>query len=324
MSGDEPAMRIGWIGFHVEGVLALRALLQLEAPVVGVITLPPTAALRMSGVADHASLCRQFGVPVYEVDDINSPRGHDVLRRMDLDLAFVIGWTQLVRPAARGLVRGGMIGAHASLLPHGRGRAPVNWALIRGERSTGNTLFWLDDAVDGGDVIDQVPIPIGPYDTCSSLYARVAESNRRMILRVLPRLLSGQRPGTPQPAAPEPPLPRRRPADGRLDFSRSAGEVYDFVRALTRPYPGAFSSIDGTRWTVWQAALVPGDAADAAAGEVLGPVVSPVPEACGQLVRCGQGAVVLLELEDERGQIVKGAELSDRDWRGRCWGTGDG
>lgn len=315
-------MRIGWIGFHVEGILALRALLRLEAPVVGVITLSPAAAMRMSGVADYAALCRQYGVPMFEVDDINSQRGHAVLRCLDLDLAFVIGWTQLVRPAARRLVRRGMIGAHASLLPHGRGRAPVNWALIRGRRSTGNTLIWLEDAVDAGDVIDQVPFPISPYDTCASLYAKVAETNRTMILRALPSLLGGERPGTPQPAVAEPPLPRRRPEDGRLDFSRSAGEVYDFVRALTRPYPGAFSWMEGVRWTVWQAALVPGDPAVAADGEVIGPVVSPVPEACGQLVQCGRGAVVLLELENQQGQILKGPELSERDWLGRRWGDG--
>ena len=315
-------MRIGWIGFHVEGVLALRALLQLEAPVVGVITLSPEAALRMSGVADLASLCRQFGVPKYEVDDINSQRGHDVLRRMDLDLAFVIGWTQMVHLAARSLVRRGMIGAHASLLPRGRGRAPVNWALIRGQPATGNSLIWLEDAVDGGALIDQMPIPISRYDTCASLYAKVAETNRTMILRVLPRLLSGELPGTPQPAASEPPLPRRRPADGRLDFTRCADEVYDFVRALTRPYPGAFSWMDGARWTVWQAALVPGDCGGGAEGEVVGPVISPVPEACGQLVRCGRGAVVLLELEDEQGRILKGPELSERNWQGRCWSDG--
>ncbi|HXM55967.1 MAG TPA: methionyl-tRNA formyltransferase [Candidatus Dormibacteraeota bacterium] len=315
-------MRIGWIGFHIEGIPALRALLQLEAPVVGVITLSPAAAIRMSGVADLASLCRQFGVPVYEVDDINSQRGLDVLRRLGLDLAFVIGWTQLVRPPARSLVRRGMIGAHASLLPHGRGRAPVNWALIRGERSTGNTLIWLEDAADAGDVIDQVPIPISRYDTCASLYARVAESNRTMILRALPALLRGERPGTRQPATADRPLPRRRPEDGRLDFSRGAEEVYDFVRALTRPYPGAFSWMEGERWIVWQTALVAGDPGPAECGEVIGPVVSPVPEACGQLVQCGRGAVVLLELENERGWILKGPELSERDWRGRCWGDG--
>jgi methionyl-tRNA formyltransferase len=315
-------MRIGWIGFHMEGLPALRALLELELSVVGVITLSPAAAGRRSGATDYTTLCRRFGVPLFAVDDINSEQAHDVLRSLDLDLAFVIGWTQMVRAPARSLARLGMIGAHASLLPQGRGRAPINWALIRGEHTTGNTLMWLEDAVDGGDIIDQVPIPISRYDTCATLYAKVAESNRDMILRALPRLLRRQPVGTPQPPGEGPPLPRRRPEDGRLDFSRTAQEVYDFVRALTRPYPGAFSWVDGARWTVWQAALVPGEGAHATCGEVIGPVVSPVPEACGQLVQCGRGAVVLMEVESEEGEVLRGPGLSEQDWRGRRWGDG--
>ncbi len=312
-------MRIGWIGFHLEGVPALRALVDRGYRVEGAVTLAPALAAGRSGAADYRSLCRDLGVPLLEVGDVNGPDGLSALASLDLDLAFVIGWTQLVRAPARGLVRLGLIGAHASLLPEGRGRAPVNWALLRGRSRTGNTLLWLDDAVDGGDVIDQTVIPIGPYDTCATLYERVAESNRDMILRALPRLLRGERPGRPQPAVASPPLPRRRPQDGRLDWSASSGEVYDMVRALTRPYPGAFSFLDGRRWLVWRCALLPGDGAGGARpGEVLGPLCSPVPEACGQVVRCGRGQVALLELEGD-GERLLGTSLSDRRWTGRCW-----
>jgi methionyl-tRNA formyltransferase len=312
-------MRIGWIGFHADGVVALGALLEQGAPIVGVVTLTPETAARRSGAVDYGPLCRRHRVPLFEVDDINSEQGHDVLRRLDLDLAFVISWTQLVGPAARSLVRGGMIGAHASLLPHNRGRAPINWALIHGERLTGNTLFWLEDAAGVGDVIDQTPIPIRRYDTCATLYDKVADATRDMILRALPGLLEGERPGTPQPVSVAPPLRRRRREDGRIDFSRDSGEVYDFVRALTRPYPGAFSSLEGARWTVWHCAHLAIDVARGTPGEVIGPMASPVGGACGQIVRCGRGAVVLLELEGAQGSILRGRELSDRDWKGRRW-----
>src|SRR5437667_9768196 len=104
-----------------------------------------------------------------------------------------------------------MIGAHASLLPGNRGSAPINWALIRGEHTSGNSLIWLAESVDGGDLIDQTEFPITPYDTCASLYDRFAASNRDMILRVLPRLLPGERPGSPHPPPRGPLLPRRLP-----------------------------------------------------------------------------------------------------------------
>jgi methionyl-tRNA formyltransferase len=313
-------VRIGWVGFHEEGLLPLRSLLEQGVAIEGAITLTPAAAAQRSGAADYSGLCREFGVPLFEIEDINGEDGLAALRTLHLDLAFVIGWTQLVRPAARAQVRWGVIGAHASLLPRNRGRAPVNWALIRGERETGNTLLWLDDAVDGGEIIDQTVIPITAYDTCATVYARVAESTRDMVLKALPGLMRGARLGAPQPPAAEPLLPRRRPGDGLVDWSLSQAEVYDFVRALTRPYPGAFGWLDGRRWTLWHCASIATTGRRAGKpGAVIGPVVSPVPHACGQLVQCGQGMVVLLEVESEDGQVLKGQELSDRLWTGRCW-----
>jgi len=97
-------------------------------------------------------------------------------------------------------------------------------------------------------------------------------------------------------------------------------EVYDFVRALTKPYPGAFSWLNGKRLTIWQCALLPdGISFEARPGEVIGPVISPVEAACGQAVACGKGGALLLELEGENGEILKGHSLSDQDWKGRVW-----
>jgi methionyl-tRNA formyltransferase len=96
--------------------------------------------------------------------------------------------------------------------------------------------------------------------------------------------------------------------------------VYDFVRALTRPYPGAFSWLGGRRWLIWQSALLPGACSPAAApGLILGPVFCPVEAACGQAVACGKGALLLLELEGEDGTVLKGRHLSDQSWEGKVW-----
>jgi methionyl-tRNA formyltransferase len=316
-------MRFAWVGFHSEGVLALEALLEAKAPIQGVITLKPDLAAKRSGGADYGPLCERFGVPLHYIANINEPDATALLADLACDVVFVIGWHQIVRPAALRLARLGMIGAHASLLPHNRGSAPINWAIIRGERQTGNTLFWLTEDVDAGTIIDQRPFPITPYDTCATLYGHVALTNRDMLLTLLPRLLAGEHPGTRQPPDNEPVLPRRRPADGKIDWGTPGRMVYDFIRALTRPYPGAFSHLDGRRWRIWQAALPQIPAVpDAEPGQCVGPVWSPVDSACGQLVACGDGApgaVLLLQLEDDDGAILRGRELSDQPWAGKRW-----
>jgi methionyl-tRNA formyltransferase len=313
-------MRFAWVGHHLEGLPAFEALLDAGADIVAAVTLTAEAAARRSGTADFGPLCRSAGVPLHRTSDVNSPETVALLRSLDLDVLFVIGWNQILRAEALGTARVGVVGAHASMLPKNRGSAPINWALIRGEHEAGNSLLWLNDGIDTGAIIDSMAIPITPYDTCSTLYERVALTNRDMLLRLWCRLLKGQRPGTPQAEWTEPPLPRRRPADGRLDWRDTSTRVYDFVRALTRPYPGAFGHLQGERWTVWQAALPPLDAFPLAEpGVCLGPVVSPADDACGQLVACGRGAVTVLEAEGEDGRVLRGRALSELDWRGRMW-----
>jgi methionyl-tRNA formyltransferase len=314
-------VRIGWIGAHMEGIPALQALLAMGIPLTAVITLAQEELAGRSGAVDYAGVLRDAPVPLYRVRNINDDASIALLRELALDIAFVIGWSQILKAEALATARIGMIGAHASLLPRHRGSAPINWALIRGERCTGNSLIWLEPAVDAGDLIDQIEFPITLYDTCATLYEKVARSNREMIQRLLPKLLAGERPGRAQRPTEEPLLPRRRPADGRIEWRQEARAVYDFVRALTRPYPGAFSWLDGERWLIWNCALLPdtGGKSDAPPGRTLGPVSSPVDAACGQLVSCGCGTVLLLEVENSTGQILRGKTLSEQSWKGKLW-----
>ena len=313
-------MRFAWVGSHREGLPAFEALMHARAPIVAAVSLTPEAAANRSAAADYGPICHRYGLPLHHVSDINALDSVALLRSFEVDVLFVIGWSQILRKDALATARIGVVGAHASLLPANRGSAPINWALIRGERETGNSLLWLAESVDAGAVIDQTSFGITPYDTCTSLYDRVAITNRDMLVRLSRRLIAGERPGVPQPVSSDPVLPRRRPADGLLDWHSPSTRVYDFVRALTRPYPGAFGKLDGRRIKVWQAALPPlGEVTVAEPGTCLGPVVSPEDNACGQLVACGQGAVVLLEVEGEDGRVLRGRALSEEPWRGRTW-----
>ncbi|HEY2804760.1 MAG TPA: methionyl-tRNA formyltransferase [Gemmatimonadales bacterium] len=310
-------MRFAWVGFHAEGVSALDALLEAGAPVQGVITLRPDLAAKRSGGADYFPVCVRRGVPLHHITDINGPEATRILQVIRPDVVFVIGWHQIIREPALALAKVGMVGAHASLLPHNRGSAPINWAIINGEKETGNSLIWLAPDVDAGDLIDQRAFPISLYDTCATLYQQVAVTNRDMLLALLPRLMAGERPGRPQPRTEEPVLRRRRPADGAMDWEQPASRIYDFVRALTRPYPGAFSNLDGRCWKIWRASFSTADGEGRRPGEILGAALSPDAASCGQVVACAGGVLTILEIESDDGQVLSGPRLAEQRWTGK-------
>ncbi len=317
-------MRIGWIGLHSEGIAACDAVLAAGWRLEVIITHDERIARKRSGEASDAyhRIASSHGVRLVQVSDINAPSSLEMLRSLELDVVFVIGWNQILKDDVLGCASIGMIGTHASLLPHNRGSAPINWTIIRGEKSTGNTLIWLASGVDAGDIIDQSAFPISPYDTCNTLYETVADTNRDMILRVLPLLAEGQRPGRVQRHGDEALLMRRRPTDGAVDWSRPAAETYDFIRALTMPYPGAFSSIDHQQVLLWECSLLPINTAIGDPGSVVGPVYSPREAACGQLIACGTGGVVLLSVEFG-GRQIRGRALSSQEWLGKVFSNVD-
>jgi methionyl-tRNA formyltransferase len=306
------------MSFHREGLPAFEAVLAAGHAVACAFTLTKDELAKRSAPADYGPACRAHGVALHRIDDVNGARALELLAAARLDYLFVIGWSQILRAPALAALRRGAIGAHASLLPRMRGSAPINWALIRGERATGNTLIWLSGDVDAGDVIDQREIAITPFDTCATLYDKVAATNREMILDLWPRLATGGFRRDPQPPSPDAPLPRRRPSDGRIDWSRSARELYDFVRALTRPYPGAFGELAGRTWLVWRAALLPEAlAAPQPPGTIVGPLACPDPAASGICVATGMGALALLEIEERGGRTLAGHELALADLQGQ-------
>lgn len=310
-------MKLGWIGIHEEGIPALDAVCSAGYQVQGVMTLTEQAAAGRAGSARYADICRPYNVPVYEVEHANSESSLQILEAWDCDLLVVLGWGQILSPEVLKLPKIGALGAHASLLPRNRGSAPVNWAIINGEPQTGNSLIWLVPDVDAGDVIDQRSFPISSYDTCRTIYDAVAESNRDMLLSVLPKLADGMILGSAQPKSDAPLLPRRRPRDGEIDWKNPTSQIYNLIRAVTRPYPGASATFRGQAYKIWTAAEMPQLKTGLPPGTPIGPVKSPRPEGCGQLVATGDGAILILEAENGMGRILTGQELCQQNWTQR-------
>lgn len=305
------ALRIGWMSHHVEGIKPLKAVLAAGFQIEAILTLQDDLMAKKSGAADFGSIAAEYDVPLYHVRNVNDSVSVELLNGLNLDVLFVIGWSQILHSPALRSAKLGCFGAHASLLPANRGSAPINWALIKGEAQTGNTLMRLSVGVDAGDILAQKTIPISPFDNVATLYDHVAETNCEMILEVLKDMAEGSAlRARPQSDDGSTLLPRRRPEHGLLDWAQPAKKVYDFIRALTRPYPGAFSAADGEPTMIWRCALLPVAGGLADPGTVIGPMISDSLDACGLVVACSEGAVVLLEIEDSTGKVWAGSALA--------------
>lgn len=310
-------LRVVWIGFHEEGVEAFKATLEKGVNVAAFITLDDASfAKRSAGSRAYAQYCERYGVPCEPVRSIKDDDAYEIVRRYAPDLLVVLGWSEILPARILRVPRIGTVGTHASLLPHNRGSAPVNWALIHGETETGDTMMWLSEQVDAGEIVDQVRFPITRYDTCKTLYDKVADANAQMLLRLIEKLERGERPSYPvENRTDEPILPRRRPKDGLIDWHQSGEAIYDFIRALTRPYPGAFTYLDGKKLLIWKASLLPVPAG-VQAGEIAGDAYGFDGSACGIVVGTQTAALLVTEIEDEENRRYFGRALSDLRLRG--------
>lgn len=218
-----------------------------------VATLPPERAARHSDYVDLAPIAEAAGAKVLHVVDGNSDEFIDRIRAVAPDTAFVIGWSQLCGPALRQAVNDRVVGYHTAALPRLRGRATIPWTILLDEKITAGTLFRIDDGVDSGDILAQRFFHVAPDETAETLYTKHMAALRRMLDDLLPRLAKGDVEGEVQDDRLATWATRRRASDGRIDWRRPAHEVGRLIRAVGRPYPGAFTEAGDDRITIWRA-----------------------------------------------------------------------
>lgn len=305
-------MRLVFLGASRFGLRCLEAARELsDWEVVGVVTAPERFAIsyRPEGVvnvlhADIGSYCRQRSVPYAVIGQgMMEPALFETVRAWRADAFLVAGWYHMVPAKWRALAPA--YGLHASLLPDYSGGAPLVWAMINGEKKTGITLFELADGVDSGPIVGQAETSIGDDDTIATLYARIEEEGLALIREFLPALARGEARLRIQDETKRRTFPQRSPADGLIDWNQDAADLHNFIRAQTRPYPGAFTIWRGRRMTVWSAA--PGRSGAAGGGPAVGAVVL---DGGRLLVQTGSGAIELVEVEVE-GRTLSGAGLQE-------------
>ena len=199
------------------------------------------------------------------------------LRELAPDLILVDSYSMLLPPEILELPRMGGVNVHGALLPRHRGANPVQWAILNDERSAGVTIHWMTEEIDAGAIIAQREVPIHFGDTWREVYARIADATESLLAEQLPLLLAGEASATPQTPADVHANPRRTREDGRIDWSSSVLEIYNLVRALVAPLPGAFYEAGG-REVVLDEFLTISQVAALKYGHA-GGVIEPVPDA---------------------------------------------
>ncbi len=235
-------------------VPALRALSAAQYPITGVITQPDRPAGRGNALTPPpvkvAAL--ELGLEICQPEKLRAPESMQQLRAWNPDLIVVAAFGQILRPEVLTLPRYGCINIHASLLPRHRGAAPIQAAILAGDKETGITIMLMDEGIDTGPMLARRSIEILPTDTGGSLFEKLSNLGGELLLETLPRYLGGELLPQPQPAEGATYAPMLKKEDGLLDFTRPAAELERQIRAFS-PWPGAFMRWQGAPLKIHQA-----------------------------------------------------------------------
>jgi methionyl-tRNA formyltransferase len=298
--------------YHEMGHACLTALIEMGAPVAALFTHrdAPDEEIWWRSCAEVA---RANGVAVYLPDKIGADEIAEVAAIRPATI-YSFYYRNLLPAELIALAPLGAFNLHGSLLPKYRGRAPVNWMLANGEREAGATLHHMVERADAGDIVAQRAIEITDDDTALTLYRKIVPIGAELVRQYHPLIVSGKAPRRAQDLTQGSYFGRRRPEDGRIDWRWPARRIFNLVRAVTHPYPGAFGFLNGRKVYVWAAQIKTESATETGIRGAPGEVVAEGPDGAIE-VAAGAGRVVLSRI-----QIEGGAEASPREVLG--WDDG--
>jgi methionyl-tRNA formyltransferase len=298
-------LKLVFCGTPAFAVPSLRALLaDSYFQVAAVVTQPdrPRGRGKKTASSPVKDAALDAGVPVYQPEKIKSESSLDYFKRLAPDVVVIIAYGQISPAALIAIPRLGWINLHGSLLPKYRGAAPINWAIINGEKVTGLTTMQIDAGLDTGPMLLKYQTGIGPDETAPDLYAQLAEAGAPLIAETLKKLDQSEITATPQDNSQATLAPPLKKEDGRIDWFLPAPKIYNRIRGL-QPWPGAFTTFRGATCRIWGKPLKP-----VAAGGTPG-IILPTQED-GLLVICGGSTV----LHVEQVQIEGRNRISDREF----------
>lgn len=257
------SMRIVFFGASRLGYECCKAIIEAGHTITGIFTLPENFSIKYKEQAsrsevknylykDFRDFERNYGIPVVEVEG-GLTKYIDQLKSFSPDFILVVGWYYHIPSQMLEVASKGATGIHGSLLPKYRGNAPFVWAMINGERETGVSFFYFDKEVDAGDIIAQHVITIEESDTIKELLDKAQDASVKILLESLPKIESGSAERKQQEHTNATIFPQRTPDDGLIDWSWDITRIRNFIRAQTKPYPGAFTIINGKKVIIWDA-----------------------------------------------------------------------
>lgn len=253
--------------YALKGIIDSKILNNKDVRIAGIFTLPKMKSHTTSGFASFSEIANELNTRLFEVFSIKERTVIEQIRLLTPDYIFIIGWSELATtqlldipkekknlPNRHGF-RYGCIGMHPTLLPLGRGRAPIPWAIIKGYTESGVTMFYLEEEADSGDIIDQKKFNIDVSDDAQSIYNKVCHIHYELALSNLPLLIDGKAQRITQNEQLASYWERRKPSDGQINWHKSSKEIYDWIRGLTHPYPGAFTFYKNKKILIWKSEL---------------------------------------------------------------------
>ncbi|AUM66001.1 MULTISPECIES: methionyl-tRNA formyltransferase [Brevibacillus] len=287
--------RILFMGTPDFATQSLEALITNGYQVVGVVTQPdrPVGRKRVLTPPPVKELALRHGLPVYQPEKIRESEAvQSVLDATRPDLIVTAAYGQILPVSLLEAPKHGCINIHASLLPKYRGGAPIHASIINGEKETGVTIMYMVQALDAGDMISKVIVPIEERDTAASMFEKLATAGADLLIETLPKLLKGEITPEPQNHEEATFAPNIKRENERLDWNKSAREIYNQVRGMNS-WPVAFTTFEGKVWKVWWAEVVELAGQLATPGTIIGRTED------GLIIACGAGSIILKEIQPE-------------------------
>ena len=244
--------RILFFGYSEVGYECLSLLLERGDNVVGLITHEDNPSEKI-WFQTPAVAAKKKGVPVFTPESVNNDEWRAKIAALQPDLILSVYYRHMIGTKILGMPRLGAWNIHGSLLPKYRGRAPINWAVLHGEKRIGMTLHRMVKSADAGAVVDQEGVEIGPRDTAEQAFRKVLPCARHVLARQIDALLAGTVKETPQDESQVTYFGGRKPEDGRINWGQTSTQIFNLIRAVTDPYPGAFVDVGPARLMVWWA-----------------------------------------------------------------------
>ncbi|MFB3926657.1 MAG: methionyl-tRNA formyltransferase [Syntrophales bacterium] len=269
MVAEKP--RIIFMGTPEFAVPSLDALVQSGYPVIAVVTQPdrPKGRGRRNEPPPVKTAAEKYGLRVIQPESVRDSSFLEFFRRLAPDMVVLVAFGQILPAQIISYPPKGCINVHPSLLPRYRGAAPINWALIRGDKETGVTVIMMDEKVDSGDILIQENTMIAPEETFGQLRDRLAEMGARLLLRAIEAVVEGTVTGTPQDPSQATYAPRLKKEDGRIHWSTDFSSIVNLIRGLS-PAPGAYTCIEGRQLKVFTASGEASERVDGPPGKVTG------------------------------------------------------